>query len=424
MNELLTNPLIALVVVVLGGAMLVLGGEWLVRGATKIALGLKISPLVVGLTVVALCTSAPEMGVSFFAALSDNKGAVEKTDVENTGVEKAAAENTAVESVADASSAELAGSEEQPALASPAPAASETVASEPATAPKEEGSVADVAIGNVVGSNICNILLILGVCGLIRPLSSSETIVRRDFPVYIVISLVVIAVAFALRVPDGSSSLPRWFGLVLLAAFVAYEYATIRQARKEESAHYVAEVLDARDVQRATPQAGQDGQDGAVVAEPQIVAKTNWFVAVALVLVGLVALVVGSQLFVNGAVAIARKIGVSELVIGLTLVAVGTSLPELTVSAVATYRKQIDVALGNVIGSNICNILLVLGGTLSLVPGGLTIRAQTLCVDLPVMAASGALAGWFCFTGRELERWEAAILLAFQCGYAAYLVLA
>ena len=126
----------------------------------------------------------------------------------------------------------------------------------------------------------------------------------------------------------------------------------------------------------------------------------------------------------NGAVAIARKIGVSELVIGLTLVAVGTSLPELTVSAVATYRKQIDVALGNVIGSNICNILLVLGGTLSLVPGGLTIRAQTLCVDLPVMAASGALAGWFCFTGRELERWEAAILLAFQCGYAAYLVLA
>ena len=165
------------------------------------------------------------MGVSFFAALSANKGAVEKTDVENTDVEKAAAENTAVESVADASSAELAGGEEQPALASPAPAASETAALEPATAPKEEGSVADVAIGNVVGSNICNILL-------------------------------------------------------------------------------------------------------------------------------------------------------------------------------------------------------VLGGTLSLVPGGLTIRAQTLCVDLPVMAASGALAGWFCFTGRELERWEAAILLAFQCGYAAYLVLA
>ena len=132
--------------------------------------------------------------------------------------------------------------------------------------------------------------------------------------------------------------------------------------------------------------------------------------------------VAGAQGFVGGAVSIARMIGVSELVIGLTLVAVGTSLPELTVSVIATLRGQVDVAMGNVVGSNLCNLLLILGGTLSLLPQGISVQRQSAFVDLPVMAASAILVAWFAFTGRKVERWEGACLLAGQIGYAVYLV--
>ncbi len=334
LEEYLQNPWLASLAVVLGGGALIAGGEALVRGASKIALGLKISPLIVGLTIVALCTSAPEMAVSLSAALgSDPSGA-------------------------------------------------------------------DVALGNVVGSNVCNVLLILGICALVKPLSTSTTLVKRDFPLVALFSLATLAAVFVARQDDGSFHLPQIYGFLLLAAFVVYEIVAIRQARRDP-----------------------DAQNADVAEQSQ--EKKNakyWLVALCQLVFGLAFLVAGAQGFVGGAVSIARMIGVSELVIGLTLVAIGTSLPELTVSVIATLRGEVDVAMGNVVGSNLCNLLLILGGTLSLLPQGIAVQRQSAFVDLPVMTASAILVAWFAFTGRKVERWEGACLLAGQIGYAVYLV--
>ncbi len=334
LEEYLQNPWLASLAVVLGGGALIAGGEALVRGASKIALGLKISPLIVGLTIVALCTSAPEMAVSLSAALgSDPSGA-------------------------------------------------------------------DVALGNVVGSNVCNVLLILGICALVKPLSTSTTLVKRDFPLAALFSLATLAAVFVARQDDGSFHLPQIYGFLLLAAFVVYEIVAIRQARRDP-----------------------DAQNADVAEQSQ--EKKNakyWLVALCQLVFGLAFLVAGAQGFVGGAVSIARMIGVSELVIGLTLVAIGTSLPELTVSVIATLRGEVDVAMGNVVGSNLCNLLLILGGTLSLLPQGIAVQRQSAFVDLPVMTASAILVAWFAFTGRKVERWEGACLLAGQIGYAVYLV--
>ena len=331
--------------VVLGAAALVAGGETLVRGAKKIAEKLKISPLVVGLTVVACCTSAPEMAVSFSAALQ---------------------------------------------------------------ATPENPGVADVALGNAVVSNICNVLLILGVCALIKPLSASRQRVKRENPTMLAVCCLPLALAaFCVR-PDGTHCLPRWSGALLLGLFVLYEWLTVRQAKRDEAA------------------SGETSTETATSVEPTAAqtrsAALEWAVAFGAVALGLALLVVGAKFFVGGAVTVARTIGVSELVIGLTLVALGTSLPELTVSAIATLRGETDVALGNVVGSNICNILLILGGTVLLVPGGMGISAQSLCVDMPIMVGAAALCAWFCFTGRKIQRWEGAVFVAAQIAYSVYLV--
>lgn len=348
MTELLANPLYAALAVLLGGAALVAGGESLVRGATKIALGLRVSPLVVGLTVVALCTSAPEMAVSFSAVL------------------------------------------------------------------KEDPTVADVALGNVVGSNICNILLILGVCALIKPLKSSEAIVKRDFPVCALLSFATLVAAQSFRRDDGSFLLPQWFGIALLATFIVYEIATVKQARREENSKF-ADSVEFSTLEKESAR--------NLVETAKATTRVNWFLAIAQVLFGLAALVVGAQGFVDGSVSIARALHVSELIIGLTLVALGTSLPELTVSIVATVRNQVDVAMGNVVGSNICNLALILGGSVALLPGGMTIQRHSAFVDLPVMLATTVVAAWFCLTDRKLSRMEGAVLVAGQIAYAAYLVL-
>ena len=332
--------------VVLGAAALVAGGETLVRGAKKIAEKMRISPLVVGLTVVAICTSAPEMAVSFSAALQ---------------------------------------------------------------ATPENPGVADVALGNVVGSNICNVLLILGVCALIKPLSASRQMVKRENPIMIAVCcLPLILAAFCVR-PDGAHCLPRWAGALLLAGFVLYEYWTVRQAKRDEAAN--GEKSAETDASESEPTAAQTRS-----------AALEWIFAFGAVALGLAFLVVGAKLFVGGAVTIARTIGVSEMVIGLTLVALGTSLPELTVSAIATLRGETDVAVGNVVGSNVCNVLLILGGTVLLVPGGMGISAQSLYVDMPIMIGAAALCGWFCFTGYKIQRWEGAVFVAAQLAYSVYLV--
>ena len=229
----------------------------------------------------------------------------------------------------------------------------------------------------------------------------TSDLVKRDFPLVALFSLATLAAVFVARQEDGSFRLPQLFGFLLLAAFVVYEIVAIRQARRDDT----------------------DAQNVDVAEESQ--EKKNakyWLVAFCQLVFGLVFLVAGAQGFVGGAVSIARAIGVSELVIGLTLVAVGTSLPELTVSVIATLRGQVDVAIGNVVGSNLCNLLLILGGTLSLLPQGIAVQNQSAFVDLPVMTASAILVAWFAFTGRKVERWEGACLLAGQIGYAVYLV--
>ncbi|MBQ9798673.1 MAG: calcium/sodium antiporter [Thermoguttaceae bacterium] len=331
--------------VVLGAAALVAGGEALVRGAKRIAEKMRISPLVVGLTIVACCTSAPEMAVSFSAALQ---------------------------------------------------------------ATPENPGVADVALGNVVGSNICNVFLILGVCALIRPLSASRQMVRRENPIMIAVSLATFLLAICCVRPDGAHCLPRWSGALLLAGFVFYEWWTVKQASREQAA------TEAPSQEIAT--------SGEPTAAQTRSAALEWAVALGAVAFGLALLVVGAKFFVGGAVTIARTIGVSELAIGLTLVALGTSLPELTVSVIATLRGEADVAVGNAVGSNVCNILLILGGTVLLVPGGIGIAAQSLYVDLPIMLGAAALCGWFCFTGYKIQRWEGAVFVAAQLAYSVYLM--
>lgn len=341
--ELLTS----IFYVVLGAAALVAGGEALVRGAKKIAEKMRISPLVVGLTIVACCTSAPEMAVSFSAALQ----------------------------------------------ASP-----------------ENPGAADVALGNVVGSNICNVFLILGLCAVVRPLSASRQMIRRENPIMIVVSLATLLLAaFCVR-PDGAHCLPRWSGAILLAGFVWYEWWTVRQASREQATAN-GEKSAETDVSESEPTTAQTRS-----------AALEWAVALGAIALGLALLVVGAKFFVGGAVTIARTIGVSELAIGLTLVAIGTSLPELTVSLIATLRGDADVAVGNVVGSNICNILLILGGTVLLVSGGIGISPQSLYVDLPIMLGAAALCGWFCYTGHKIQRWEGAVFLAAQIAYSVYLM--
>jgi len=330
---------------VLGAAALVAGGEALVRGAKRIAEKMKISPLVVGLTVVAICTSAPEMAVSFSAALQ---------------------------------------------------------------ATPENPGVANVAFGNVVGSNVCNVFLILGVCALIRPLSASRQTVRRENPIMIAVCCLPLILAACCVRPDGAHCLPRWSGALLLAGFVLYEWLTVRQAKRDEAAG-----VGEKSSETATLEDLTDAQVRSAALE--------WATAFGAVALGLALLVVGANLFVGGAVTIARAVGVSELVIGLTLVALGTSLPELTVSAIATLRGETDVALGNVVGSNVCNILLILGGTVLLVSGGIGISAQSLYVDLPIMLGAALLCGWFCFTERKIQRWEGAVFVAAQIAYSIYL---
>ena len=343
MTELLANPFFATLAVLIGGVALVVGGELLVRGATKIAFGLHVSPLVVGLTVVAFCTSAPEMAVSFSAVLN------------------------------------------------------------------EDPSVIDVALGNVVGSNICNILLILGVCALIRPLATSDVVVKRDFPVVVGQSLVTFIVAFLCVDASGERYLPRWFGFALLLAFVVYEFITVRAERGGKN----------------KADGAKDGEPSD--SEPSVVptagTRVNWGVAIFQTLFGLALLVGGAKAFVEGSVSIARTLGVSELIIGLTLVALGTSLPELTVSVIATCRNHVDVALGNVVGSNAFNLMLVLGGSIAILPTGLPVRPQSAYVDLPVMLVAAIAALLFCYTGRKISRLEGAILLIAEFAYAGYLVL-
>ena len=301
----------------LGGlALLTAGAESLVRGSASLALRLGITPLVVGLTVVAFGTSSPEMVVSLQAALDGNSA---------------------------------------------------------------------LALGNVIGSNISNIALILSLSALVRPLRVQAQVIRREIPLMIISTLLLCLLLIG-------GQLSRLEGLLLGLCSIAYTVFAYVSARRNKNRSVEEEFEDA-------------------LPQPR---KRVW-IDILYILLGLALLVVGANLLVNGAVTIAQMLGVSQAVIGLTIVAVGTSLPELATSVAAARKDEGDIVIGNVVGSNVLNILFVLGFAALIQP----IQSEGIkASDLIVGLGSAAILLPLMRRGFQLNRWEGALLLS---GYVAYL---
>lgn len=313
----------------LGLVLLIAGGDLLVRGAVRIAERLRLSPMLIGLTVVGMGTSTPELAASLQASLAGSPG---------------------------------------------------------------------IALGNIVGSNIANTLLILGAAALIAPIAVNARTLWRDG------GLGVLA-ALALLAAGATVGLSRGAGLGFLAIMVGYIYYAYRQERvgAPHSAAYDREVA-------------MEEIDPALVPHDRPEGRLP--VAVLLFAVGLALIVGGGSLLVNAAVAIAGQLGVSDTVIGLTVVAVGTSLPELVTSAAAAWRRQGDIALGNVLGSNIYNILFIGGLTGAIAPTG--VPASIMAFDLWVLLAVSVVVMLLAFSGGRLSRKEGLVLVAAYAAYAAY----
>jgi len=301
--------LLPLLLAVIGLACLIGGADFLVRGGARLARAFNVSPVVIGLTVVAIGTSAPEFMVSLGAAWRGSP---------------------------------------------------------------------DLATGNVVGSNLANIGLILGIAGLLRPLPVSLRLLRVEVPI-----LFAATVVFAAMAVDGR--IGRLEGGVLLAALCALTGFNIRAARREDP-NVVAEFANEYG---ATDSIGRD---------------LLWVAAGVGLLLG------GGHLLVGSAVTVARNFGISELIIGLTLLAVGTSLPELATSVVAVLRNEPDIAVGNVVGSNLFNLLAVIGPTAVVQP--LAVNDELLRAQVPALLLLTAALWVVLRTGHTVTRWEAGILLA------------
>ena len=321
------NALTVLALLV-GVVCLVGGAELLVKGAATIASKLGIAPVVIGLTVVAFGTSAPELAVSVSAAFGGN---------------------------------------------------------------------ADVAFGNVVGSNIGNILLILGASAVVGGLAVQQRIIRFDIPLLIVVSVVALLMSL-------DNNIGRIDGIILFAGVVVYVGWLVREARGERT-----DVVE-------------EYTESVETIEGVALERPLWF-NLMLVAAGLVVLVVGSQLLVNGATDIAESAGVSDLVIGLTVVAIGTSLPELATSILAALRGQRDIAVGNVIGSNLFNLMSVLGLSSIVSNDGIPVSDVSLRLDFPVMLAATIVLVPIVWNGFQIKRWEGFVLIGFYAVYVAYLVL-
>lgn len=305
--------------ILLGLVLLVLGGDLLVRWASKLALSWGIPSLVVGLTVVAFGTSAPELAVSLAAAWNGN---------------------------------------------------------------------AELAMGNVVGSNIFNVLFILGLSAIVAPLVVNRRLVKRELPIMLGSTLLVVFMGM-----DGG--IRRIEGLILISGLVIFTTWLIRSGRREVAA---SGAKDAVHVSANVP------------------------LLLAGIAVSLVLLVVGSRLLVAGAVSIAHAFGVSEWIIGLTIVAAGTSLPEVAASVAATLRGERDIAIGNVVGSNIFNILCVLGASAMLSPNSLPVSDTAMSFDLPIMVAVSLLCVPVFLTSSKISRLEGLLFLGLYGGYTFLLV--
>lgn len=250
---------------------------------------------------------------------------------------------------------------------------------------------ANIAVGNVVGSNIFNVLFILGLSALIVPLAVSRQLIRLDVPIMILVSGVVYG--FALN-----GTLGRGEGAVLVVGLIAYLGYLLRAGRREG---------------RPEEETVAAGDHGAGV----------WIGNLVLIGAGLLLLVVGSRWLVDSAVVFARSLGVSELIVGLTIVAMGTSMPEVVTSTIAAFRGERDIAVGNVVGSNLFNLMAVLGIASVVAPGGMPVSPEAIEFDLPAMVAIAVACLPIFVTGGEINRWEGALFLGYYCAYTAYLVL-
>ena len=303
----------------LGLFFLIVGAELLVRGASKLASAAGISPLIIGLTVIAFGTSSPELAVSIKSSWSGQSA---------------------------------------------------------------------IALGNVVGSNIFNVLFILGLSALIIPLRVSKQLIRFDVPLMIALSIGVLMLGL-------NGSLGRLDGTLLLIALFGYLFFLYRHKSEDPG----------------------DGETAANTGD-----QPRWL-NITFIVLGLLLLVAGSRFLVDAAVEIARNMGLNELLIGLTLVAAGTSLPEVVTSLVAAWKGERDIAVGNVIGSNIFNLTCVLGITSLVAPEGITTGPEVLGIDIPVMIAVSLFCLPLFFTGAIIDRVEGLMLFGFYIAYTTFLIL-
>lgn len=292
---------------------LTLGADWLVRGASRLAFQFGVSPLAIGLTVVAYGTSAPEIVASVVAAAT---------------------------------------------------------------------GYPEMTVGNVLGSNVANIGLILGATAIVTPLVIAPTVLRRELP--FLVAVTVLLAVLALRLSIG-----RWTGVAFIALLVVFNALSLRWSR--------AEAVDS------------EGTPPTRVNLPQ---------SSMLTIVGLGLLLGGAQVLVAGAVTIARAVGLSEFVIGVTLVAVGTSLPELATSVAAGLRRQADLVVGAIVGSNVFNILGALGVSAAIHP--IELDPALVRLEFPALVIFTIVTAILLYTGSRLLRWEGVVLL---CGYAAFIAL-
>ncbi len=255
----------------------------------------------------------------------------------------------------------------------------------------------DIAMGNVVGSNICNVLLILGIAATIVPLTVSAQMIRQEVPILIGVSLLLYFLAL-----DGVIS--RMDGAVFVGLTVAYTALLVVQSR------------------RAKPALADEYSQETHIVKKEASGR-HWSLDVGLLVVGLATLVLGSRFLVDGASAVARALGVSELIIGLSVVAIGTSLPEVAASVIAAFKGQRDIAVGNAIGSSIFNILFVLGLSALASPSGLPVGSTLLEFDMLVMIGVAVACLPVFFTGYTIARWEGAVFVGYYLAYTTFLVL-
>ena len=313
----------------LGIALLVVGGNFLVQGASDLAKALGVSSLIIGLTVVAFGTSAPELAVNILASYDGNP---------------------------------------------------------------------DISFGNVIGSNIANIGLILGCAALIKPLAISSTIIKREIPMMVLASLMILILASDRFLTHGPDIFDRSDGLVLLMLFCVFMYYT------------VAEVFRNRDLDPLVTQA-ERSSDGRSLRQ--------LLVSLVMTVGGFALLIAGGEFTVSSATRLAESLGVPQVIIALTIVAVGTSLPELVTCIIATWKGQTDLAIGNVVGSNIFNLLFITG--LSSTFKSIPVPGAGGFFDLGVMIFLSVLLFIICLTDdKRIVRWEGGLLICMYLCYHAY----